>query len=286
MNRIFSSWAGLASHFIGECFDFAKPYIDHAYDGFDPLVRFVAAQLYIDCHLSSESVLLLVREQKERDADVIARAVMEGSLKLTYMLEGSAKEAKAKAHDYWHVLPLFHAMKHSERAKQLLEALPNPAAPEWQPFRDLIVEDAGIAEIRARFSRQDRQALEERWSFSGLCRAFAKSEKSERRKLAHLAHGYGMSSHLLHKDADGIGMVWDRYRREPHRQDAAKLGHSARLISDICAFSQLRLFSLLRACGQPTQGLKSLEERYTDNLFSELKKANSQSIGVEYETRT
>ena len=286
VDRIFRSWAGFASHFIGECFDLAKPYIDQAYDGFDPLVRFVAAQLYIDCHLSSESVLLLVREQKEWDADVIARSVMEGSLKLTYMLEGSPEEAKAKAEEYWHVLPLFHVIKHSERAKQLLDALPNPDSTEWQPFRDLMVEDAEVGEIRARFSRQDRQALEEKWSFSGLCRTFARSDKSERRNLAHLAHGYGMSSHLLHKDADGVGMVWDRYRREPHRQDAAKLGHSARLVSDMCAFSQLRLFSLLQACGQPTQGIKSIEERYADKLFSELKQASSQFIGVEYGTRT
>jgi hypothetical protein len=271
---------------MGECFDVAKPYIDQAYDGFDPFVRFVAAQLYIDCHLSSESVLFLVREQKEWDADVIARSVMEGSLKLTYMLEGSAEGAKAKADEYWNVLPLFHAIKRFERARQLLDALPNPDAAEWQPFRDLMVEDAEVSAIRARFSRQDRQVLEEKWSFSGLCRNFAKSEISERRNLAHLAHGYGMSSHLLHKDADGVGMVWERHRREPDRQDAARLGHSARLVSDVCAFSQLRLFSLLRACGQPTQGIKSVEDRYTDNLFSELKKANSQFIGVEYATRS
>jgi hypothetical protein len=93
-----------------------------------------------------------------------------------------------------------------------------------------------------------------------------------------------MSSHLLHKDADGIGMVWDRFRREPHRQVAAKLGHSARLVSDVCAFAQLRLFSLLRACGQPTQQVISIEHRYVDSLFSELRKAGRQFIDVEYQT--
>lgn len=41
-----------------------------------------------------------------------------------------------------------------------------------------------------------------------------------------------MSSHLLHKDADGIGMVWDRYGRDSVRQSAAKLGQSARVVSD------------------------------------------------------
>lgn len=65
MEQVLRSWAGLASHYIGRCFDHAKAYIDNDYAGLDPLVRFVVAQLYIDCHLSSESVLLLVLNQKE-----------------------------------------------------------------------------------------------------------------------------------------------------------------------------------------------------------------------------
>jgi hypothetical protein len=286
VDRILASWAALASHFIGDCFDLARPYIDKAYDGLDPLVRFVAAQLYIDCHLSSESVLLLVREQKEWDADIIARSVLEGSLKLTYLLEGTAEEGKAKAHEYWYVLPLFHTIRRSERARQLLDAVLNPDGPEWQPFRALLVESAEVAEVRARFSRKERQSLEEKWSFSGLCRAFAQTGQSERGNLAHLAHGYGMSSHLLHKDADGIGMVWDRYGRDPGRQNAAKLGHTARLVAEICAFSQLRLFALLRACKQSTEAMKGLEDRYAESLFTELKKASSQFIDVEYGART
>jgi hypothetical protein len=284
-DRIVGSWAGLASHFIGECFDMAKLFIDQSHEGLDPLVRFVSAQLYIECHLSSESALLLVRAQKEWDAEVIARSVMEGSLKLMYMFEGTPEEIRTKVHEYWNVLPLFYAIRHSERAKQILDALPESDRGKWeQSFRDLLVPDSEINETRARFSRQARQTLEEKWSFSGLCKEFAQSEKSERRKLVHLAHNYGMSSHLLHKDGDGIGMAWDRRGREPQRQDAAKLGHNARLVSDICVFSQLRLFSLLRACGQPTEGVHSVRERYSDQLFSELEKAGSKFVSVEYQT--
>jgi hypothetical protein len=94
MESVFKSWSGLASHFIGECFDLAKPFIDSGYQKLDPLVRFVAAQLFIDCHLSSESVLLLIREQKEWDADLIVRSVMEGSLKFSYMMDGSVDEVR------------------------------------------------------------------------------------------------------------------------------------------------------------------------------------------------
>ena len=285
IERIFRSWGGLASHVIGDYFDYAKPFIDNDYSGIDPLVRFVAAQLFIDCHLSSESVLLLIQEQKEWDADLIARAVMEGSLKFTYMLDGSAEEVKSKVNEYWELLPKFYAIKHSERARRLLDEVPNSDRVEWQPFRDLIIDEAEVLGTRASYSRQDRQAIEERWSFTGICKTFAKSDHSGLRLLVHLAHGYGMSSHLLHKDADGIGMVWERSRRAPERQTVVRMGHAARVVSDICAFAQLRLFSLLRACQQPTLAAREIQERYAV-LFTDLTTANQTFSSIEYGERT
>ena len=286
MERVFKSWSGLASHFVGECFDLAKPFLDSNCQELDPLVRFVAAQLFIDCHLSTESVLLLVREQKEWDADLISRAVMEGSLKFTYMLDGSVEDVKIKVHEYWNLLPQFFAIKHSERAKRLLEDIPNPDNPEWQPFRDLIIDDTEISTTRTTYSRQERKTLEERWSFTGICKSFAKSGNDGLRKFVHLAHGYGMSSHLLHKDADGIGMVWDRYQRDVERQAAVKLGHSARVVSDVCSFAFLRALTLLRVCSQSTQALREIEERYALLLFTELTKAIQRFTELEYGERT
>lgn len=282
MERIFKSWSGLASHFIGDCFDLANPFIDNGYTGLDPLVRFVVAQLYIDCHLSSESILLLINDQKEWDADLVARSVMEGSLKFTYMLHGTTAEVEKKVDEYWNILPQFSTIKHSERARRFLEEVPDPDNPNWNPFRDLIIDEAEISQIRSKYSRQERQALEERWSFTGICRTFANSKDRGLAHFAHLAHGYGMSSHLLHKDADGVGMVWDRYKRDPERQTAVKLGHTARIVSDVCTFAQLRLFSLLRACQQPTESLKEIEERYKLHLFDELAKAGNQFTEIEY----
>ncbi|BBA69301.1 hypothetical protein [Geobacter sulfurreducens] len=282
MERIFKSWSGLASHFIGECFDVAKPFIDERYSGLDPLIRFVAAQLYIDCHLSSESILLLIREQKEWDTDLVARSVMEGSLKFTYMLQGEPPDIGRKVDEYWNILPQFASIKHSERAVRFLQEVPDPDNPNWLPFKELILDEPMITAIRSKYSRQERQSLEESWSFTGICRAFAKSDNLGLKLFANLAHGYGMSSHLIHKDADGIGMVWDRFRRDPERQTAVKLGHSARVVSDVCTFAKLRLFSLLRACQQPTDSIGTIEQRYQELLFDELAKAGKQFTDIEY----
>ncbi len=281
LEQVSRTWAGLASNFIGACFDRAKPYLDKDFSGIDQNVRFVSAQLYIDCQLTSESVLILIREAKEWDADLLNRSVMEGSLKYVYMLLGTPEEIHMKVKEYWEILPTFSDIKHSERADRLISKLPKSDSLEWQPFRDLVLRDEEIDALRKEYTRAQRQELEERWSFSGISKQFMQSENAGLQLFGGMAHGYGMSSHLLHKDADGIGMVWERTKRSPHRQAAVTLGHAARVVSDVCTFAQLRLLYLLKLCGGDTSCIRELENDYT-LVFKQLKNANTQFNWVEY----
>ncbi|WP_369920425.1 hypothetical protein AB8E32_19880 [Marinomonas polaris] len=281
MERILSTWAGLSSHFIGECFDTAKPYLDQQFEGMDPYVRFVSAQLFIDCHLSSESSLILVRESKEWDADMINRSVMEGTIKYVFLMSGGASEVREKAFEYWEQLPNFSAIRHHDRALSFLNEVSNPDDPEWIPFKKLLLTQEEIDSLRNGTNKKDRSLLEQKWSFSEITKNFAQSESGGLKLLSHLAHGYGMSSHLIHKDGDGVGMVWERYGRNEIEQSAVKLGHCARIVSDACSFSKLRLFQLLRFCGQETDIIQDIEKRY-DLLFDELGKAGKNFAQVEY----
>ena len=281
MERVLGTWAGLSSHFIGECFDVAKPYLDKQYRGMDPYVRFVSAQLFIDCHLSSESSLILVREAKEWDADIIIRSVMEGTIKYAFIMSGEESDVRQKAFEYWEQLPNFAAIRHHDRAMAFLSEVADPDNPEWIPFKKLILNPDEIDALRDGTNKKDRSCLEQKWSFSEITRNFSQSQSGVLKLLSHLAHGYGMSSHLIHKDGDGVGMVWERYGRNEREQSAVKLGHCARIVSDICSFSQLRLFQLLRFCGQDTDVIKEIESRY-DLLFDELSKASKNFTEVEY----
>ncbi|GAA5009764.1 hypothetical protein GCM10025793_21060 [Lysobacter lycopersici] len=202
------------------------------------------------------------------------------------MLHGGSDQQLRKADEFWNVLPLFSSIRHSERIHRLLGALNNPGDPQWIPFHDMLMTDEQISEIHARFSSKDRKKLEEAWSFAGISKWLSESQEPGLQKLANLAHGYGMSSHLLHKDADGVGMVWERYSRAPEAHDAVKLGHSARVVSDICSFAQLRLMSLLRASGQKTEIFSYLEKKYRLPLFDELSKASANFTKTEYGART
>ena len=59
------------------------------------------------------------------------------------------------------------------------------------------------------------------------------------------------------------------------------LAHSARLVSDVCAFARLRLITLLRAYRRPLGVLADLEGRHTA-LFAQLQTANQRFRAVEY----
>lgn len=275
------TWTSIGSHLVGEYFDAAKPYIDRQYAGMDPHLRFVSAQLFIDCGLTSESVLLLVRAGKEWDADLVTRSVVEGSLKYAYMMTGAPADMLRKATEYWNTLPGFAAVQRSERARRILASVSDPDDIQWQPFRELVLSDAEVDAARRGTNRCDRQALERQWSFSGIVEHFVSCGRPEFKAFALLAHGYANSSHLIHKDGDGVGMVWERCRREPARKIAVSLAHAARLVSDICTFAQVRLIFLLRACSVSCADVHQIAERY-QALFAALTSARQQFDEVEF----
>lgn len=279
---IFRSWAGLASHFIGSCFDVASPYLDQEYKEINPLVRFVSSQIFMDCHLTSESILILLMEGKEWDAEILCRSILEGSFKYIYMLLGSHKDVVEKVEEYWFILPMFSEIKRSERASFLLSKLEGTEKDkEWEALREQIIDDVQINMIRNKYNRKQRKAMEEHWSFSSIYKYFKDSEQAQLIFLSGLTYNYGVSSHLLHKDADGIGMVWERRGREHDRREAVTLGHVARIISDICTTTKLRLFYLLQYCGKDMECIDELDKQYAI-LFEQLDNAAKHFNKVEY----
>lgn len=166
--------------------------------------------------------------------------------------------------------------------KKILDKVADPENACWRPIREIVLTDEEIAQMRGGTNRQTRKELAEKWSFSGIVRHFATSNSPQWKSVSMLSHGYGNSSHLIHKDGDGVGMVWDRCRRDSHRQTAVTLAHAARLVSDICAFGQLRVHTLLRACRSSTNAVAEIAEKY-DCLRDQLREANEWFTSVEYQ---
>jgi len=281
MEEQLKKWTALASHYIGEHFDHCKPFLDVDYQGLHPMIRFVSTQLYLSCHFSSQSSLILLREAQEWDANIINRSIAEGVVKYVYMLQGTNKEKLDKVMEYWETLPDYAAVKRSERAHLFISAIDGYGKPEWRAIEDLALSDDEIERLRHDSNKKGRRQLEQKWSFSEILNGFARDEKMS--ALVHLAYNYGMNSHLVHKDGDGIGMVWERHTKDLEHQNAVKLAHIARSISDLCTFADIRSLFLMECCDGDKLFIATLKESYSD-LFDGIKKAGRDFNEVEYGT--
>lgn len=283
MNDQVEMWVVMASHFIGECFDNCKHLLDKDNGTLEASVRFITTQLYIDCHFSSESSLILIQEGQEWDADIINRTIIEGTVKYIYMISCNDKKQHERANEYSHLLPNFSAIRRHERAKKFLDELENNNGLSWKVIEEQLLTEEQIIEYRSGLNRKERKAIEQKWSFSEIVNEFATSKEEGLELLAHLTYNYRMSNHLIHKDSEGVAVVWDSCTRDSSRQIAMKLGHSARMISDVCVLTQLRSMYLLKACGEKDDVFSALESKYSQ-FFNELTKASEYFNEIEYET--
>jgi len=283
LNDQVEMWVVTASHFIGECFDSCKHLLDKDNDTLEASVRYINTQLYIDCHFSSESALILIEEGKDWDADIINRTIIEGTVKYIYMMSCNDKKRHERANEYAYLLPKFSAIRRHERAKKFLDELENSDGLSWKAIEEQLLTEEQIIEYRSGFNVKERKAIEQKWSFNEIVNEFTTSKEEGLELLAHLTYNYRMSNHLIHKDSEGIAVVWDSCTRDSSRQTAMKLGHSARMISDICVLTQLRSMYLLKACGEKDDVFSTLESKYSQ-FFNELTKASEYFNEIEYGT--
>ena len=279
---MFIEWAKQASHCLGDTYDVCKPFIENDSTILKPPVRFVSAQLQISISLTSESILLLILNSKIWDADILLRSVLEGSFKFVYLLMGSPEDRYRKAEEYWNIMPEMARLARHQRATKILKALENEKEMLiWRPIRDLTIDDIEADTLRSKYSIKQRQKLAQKWSFSGISRHFAEHENDKYKNMGILGYDYGMKSHLIHQDGDGVGIIWDRFSRNEERQKSIEIAHAGRIISDICIFGLFRAGELLIACEQDSSVTLDIYNRYI-SLFENISQARKDWHGIEY----
>lgn len=277
-------WTAQASYFMGDCYELSKGFIDQESKVLDELVRAVLAQLYLSCHLTGESVYLLLRAEKEWDASILERAILEGSTRFAFIAHGSKEEMLKKCQEFWLDVPNTYVVSHHTHATSAADVLKDKP---FRPLKELILPEKIAEDISQKMSKKDRKALQQKWSFQEILKYFSKHPDSKFQMYKSLSFGYGMSSHLIHKDGDGIGMEWERRQRSDPEREAVTYAHAARLISNVKNFSWLNSMYLHKICGADLASLYQVLEKYS-SLSEELDEANKHFEHIEYgeETRT
>jgi hypothetical protein len=278
----FKKWAIQASNCLGDTYDACKPFLDKDCSSLDPLVRFVVAQLKISCHLTSESVVLLILNSKVWDADILLRSVLEGTFKLIFLLKGNNESRLIKTKEYWELLPDIARLRKHLRASETLKIVdPQNSLFEWRPIREIMLDDTELATLQKKFSNRERQELSKKWSFTEIARHFSVDSNKRYSGMGALGYDYSLKSHLIHQDGDGVGMVWERYRRSKDSQVAIEIAHAARVISDVCRFGFMRASELLLACKQPEDPVFEISSRYK-TLFDDVHSSYEDWFKIEY----
>lgn len=274
------AWTSVANEILRELFlATGKRFNEQNFP--DPNEGLPLWQLQLSCHTTTESTLLLVRNGRLWDADVLVRSAMEGSFKFAFLLVGDEQQRREKLVEFNVVLFALGRLRHHTRLEEMMKAVSDPDSPEWRPFRDLIMKPGEADAIRGKYPRSTRQAVEQRWSFGEICAALRRSQSPGLANLAHMMFSYGMCSHIAHQDSVGTSIIWDRITRSEERRAAVELAHGARLISDVCAFAQLRTIMLFRRCGEDVAPIKPLMDNLSA-LEKEMRRAHLEFDEVEY----
>ena len=274
MLKKIQDWSNRSSHLLGDYYDVILPFFK-SNETIDAWVKFVSAQLFLQCQLTSESIIFLLRERKEWDACILLRSVMEGTAKYLYILNGNEIEMQERAYEFWYVLPEIADIKHSDRVKDLYTKL---AIPPQSPLADLVLDEQEHKNLLNKYSRADRKKVEQRWAFSEILKSF---ENSELEPFKALFFEYGMCSHLAHMDAVGIGMIIERFAASPFNKDVIQLAHTAKIIYAICFLGKIRTQILLTKLNQSLEPLLQLEQKYSE-LYKELLEAEKIFCETEY----
>lgn len=248
--------------------------------GWSPAERKTVGYLLSATARATESSLLLCAYGQLWDAEILARSVLEGSLKFAYMLQ--SPETFEQRHDeYASHLFSIAVMKDHRKSEELLASVDDPQDPQWRPIRERLLSIEELGELGSTYDRVHRRELESRWGFTGLVGELSRSGDPLFRNLGGLAHTYSMASHILHTDMVGASIPMDRDLRSDDRRETIHLAHEGRLISDVLVFLYLRLTAGYRFVGADTRPLAKAKAAINE-LSEKVDCAQAAWMDVEY----
>lgn len=193
------------------------------------LVKFINERL--------STVWFLTMNDKLWDADIIDRSVLEALIKLNFIVYAPTDEEKQKRlNEFWNHLWEINSLKHSEHSKKHLNHFPDKLS--QLAHLSLILTDKEEEELKNKWNRKDRKALEQKWSFSEMLFSLIKHYKGQTfEMMIGLAHEYRMCSHIAHGDETGIGIIAERKSRPENERQIVHRGHFIKLLSNCLAYA-------------------------------------------------
>lgn len=255
-----------------ELFKIIKDHIDDTIPIL-PLVEFILTRL--------DTVIDLAEEDKIWDAEIVLRSALETFTKLIFITTAEKEEQLKRIEEYWISLAEINSLKMSDQARRNLEHFGYSEAHRIAYLPLILPEEHELA-LKSKWTKVERQKVEQKWSFSEMIFSISKSHKgTPLEMLITLTHSYRMSSHVMHGDEMGIKIIKERERRSEEERDKANIGHYLRLLSDsltYSAFVSIETMSFLKLKDKrkffmdnhkQIEEIKAITEKYEGRVFDD-----------------
>lgn len=253
-----------------ELFGQIKPYLKKAEPIF-PLIEFIISRL--------ETVVTLAITDRVWDAEIMLRPAMESFIKLLFITTAEKEEQENRINEFWNSLAEINQLKQSEQAKKSLKHLGQYEI-NYLAYIPLVLSEEKENEIRAKWTKAERQKIEQKWSFTEMVNSLAKNYRGQPMEIfVTLLHSYRMSSHVTHGDETGIFIIRERNSREPLERELADFTHYLRILSDVYEFCRLTAIETMFFLNQKRdffiknqeklKVVRQLTEKYHSDLFKD-----------------
>jgi len=220
-----------------ELFGVIKEHLDEIQPIF-PIIKFVISRL--------ETVSTLTTDDRIWDAEIVLRSALETLIKLLFIINADEDEQKKRIDEYWNQLSEINSLKLSNQAITNLECFPESEAHKLA-YSPIILSEEKLNQLRTKWSKKERQKLEQKWSFSQMIMSLSKNfNGKEFKMLEGLLYSYRMCSHVTHGDETGVLIIEERDGRSPDQKDIAYNAHYLRLISDCAWYSYWLTINVLK----------------------------------------
>lgn len=158
------------------------------------------------CTTFSQTVLRLVVDDSIWESEALLRSVMEGSIKLAYIACEPELITK-KIFEYSHILPHINGRKRNNRIENLLNLIDlSDDTINYDIYQKILTTD--LPELDEELNKNNRKIIENRWAFNSMINTIEKCDLKEFSNTSILSYPYGMMSHIVHMDCDGLNFMW------------------------------------------------------------------------------
>lgn len=267
-SELLLEWVDFCNTAIDDYLDLTSPMLLEA-PQIAPETQWVLKHLAISCNLTSISALTLIGNLQLWSSEILLRAVFEGTFKYAFLCMGDELDRQSKTDEYLNQLPEIAKIKEQQRLRDLFASVDNPTGDEWTILRKVLIDDGELANLKAKYPREIKQRLEQKWSFIEIARKLASPDVGVPQldpinKL--MVYSYGIGSHLIHQDGDGIKLIWDRNRKAPDNRESDEMAHASRQLNDLLIMANFRTIMTFKLHRQEIKPVMDLFESHLSFL--------------------